>query len=111
MSTSDDELEEIRQRKLAELQARAAEEEERRRLEAERAAVLRVILTPEARQRLANLKIARPDVAESVENYLFQLAKSGRIKSQITDDVLKEILIRIMPPKREVKIQRLSKDY
>lgn len=111
MSTDDEELEEIRQRKLAELQARAAEEEERRRLEAERAAVLRAILTPEARQRLANLKIARPDVAESVENYLFQLARAGKIRSQITDDLLKEILSRIMPPKREVKIQRLSRDY
>lgn len=111
MSTDDEELEEIRRRKLAELQARAAEEEERRRLEAERAAVLRAILTPEARQRLANLKIARPEVAESVENYLYQLAKAGRIKSQITDEVLKEILSRIMPPKREVKIQRLSRDY
>jgi len=111
VSTDDEELEEIRQRKLAELQARAAEEEERRRLEAERAAVLRAILTPEARQRLANLKIARPDVAESVENYLFQLARAGKIRSQITDDLLKEILSRIMPPKREVKIQRLSRDY
>lgn len=111
MSTDEEELEEIRRRKLAELQARAAEEEERRRLEAERVAVLRAIMTPEARQRLANLKIARPEVAESVENYLYQLAKAGRIRSQITDEALKEILSRIMPPKREVKIQRLSRDY
>jgi programmed cell death protein 5 len=111
VSTDEEELEEIRRRKLAELQARAAEEEERRRLEAERVAVLRAIMTPEARQRLANLKIARPEVAESVENYLYQLAKAGRIRSQITDEALKEILSRIMPPKREVKIQRLSRDY
>jgi len=111
VSADDEELEEIRQRKLAELQAKAAEEEERRRLEAERMAVLRVILTPEARQRLANLKIARPEVAEAVENYLYQLAKAGRIKSQITDEVLKDILSRIAPPKREVKIQRLSRDF
>ncbi|MEM4288796.1 MAG: DNA-binding protein [Nitrososphaerota archaeon] len=106
----DEELEEIRRRKMAELQARAAEEEARRRAEAERAAILRVVLTPEARQRLANIKMTRPAVAEAVENYIINLARSGSLKSQITDSLLKQILEKVMPPKKETKIVRLSRD-
>jgi len=106
----DEELEEIRRRKMAELQARVAEEEEKRRAEAERAAVLRVVLTPEARQRLANIKMARPAVAEAIENYIMNLARSGNLRGQITDDLLRQILEKIMPPKKETKIVRLSKD-
>ncbi len=106
----DEELEEIRRRKMAELQARAAQEEARRRAEAEKAAILRVVLTQEARQRLANIKMARPDVAEAVENYLVNLARSGSIKSQITDDLLRQILEKVMPPKRETRIVRMSRD-
>lgn len=106
----DVELEEIRRRKMAELQAKAAEEEARRRMEAEKAAILRVVLTPEARQRLANIKMARPAVAEAVENYIVNLARSGNIRSQITDDLLRQILEKVMPPKKETRIVRLSKD-
>ncbi len=108
--SGDEELEEIRRRKMAELQARAAEEEARRRAEAEKAAILRVVLTPEARQRLANIKITRPAVAEAIENYIINLARSGNLRSQITDEDLREILQRVMPPKRDTKIVRLSRD-
>ncbi len=108
--TDDEELEEIRKRKMAELQARAAEEEARRRAEAEKASILRVVLTPEARQRLANIKITRPAIAEAVENYIINLARSGNLRSQITDEVLREILQRVTPPKRDTKIVRLSRD-
>ena len=107
----DEELEQIRQRKLAELQARAAEEEARRRQEAEKAAALRVIMTPEARQRLANLKMARPEIAEAIENYLIQLARSGRLNTQVTDSMLRELLEKMTPKKRETKIIRMSRDY
>jgi programmed cell death protein 5 len=106
----DAELEEIRRRKMAELQQRLAEEEARRREEAERAAILKVILTPEARQRLSNVKVARPELAEAVERYLIQLAQSGRLKGQITDEMLRELLDRLTPKKRETRIIRLSKD-
>lgn len=109
-SPEDAELEEIRRRKMAELQQRIAAEEAKRKEEAERAAVMRAILTPEARQRLANVKVARPDLAEAVERYLIQLAQSGRLRGQVTDDVLRELLERLTPKKRETKIVRLSKD-
>ncbi|MET1102343.1 MAG: DNA-binding protein [Pyrodictiaceae archaeon] len=92
----DAELEEIKRRKLEELQRRLAEEEERRRAlqeaEARRQAILRTILTAEARERLANVKLVRPELARLVEDQLIALVQSGRLKPPITDDMVKEIL-------------------
>jgi len=102
----DEELERLKAAKMAELQKRMAEEEERLRREAERQAAMRVILTPEARQRLANLRLVKPELVAQLEEQLIQLANSGRVPLPITDEVLKEILARITS-KREIRIRRL----
>lgn len=105
-----DELEIIRQRKIQELLARqqhaVLEEEQMMQREAQRQLIMRQILTPEARERLANMRMARPEIAESVENQLLLLAQSGRIQQQIDDATLRDLLRRIMPKKREIKIER-----
>ncbi|BDC19797.1 DNA-binding protein [Acidianus sp. HS-5] len=100
---------------LQNLLARRAEEESRRTLEERRKreeyekqkeALLRIILTPEARQRLNNVKLVKPEIAESLENQLIALAQAGRIKTPITDDELKEILSQVAEQnKRDYKIQ------
>jgi len=107
MAVDDEELERIRQRKMEELQRRIAEEEERARRELERQAAMRVILTPEARQRLANLRLVKPELVAQLEEQLIQLANTGRIKMPITDDVLKQILIRLSSSKRRIRIRRI----
>ncbi len=109
-----DELEEIKRRKLMELQAQrqkeleelARQEEIARQIQEQKKAILRAILEPEARERLTRIKLAHPDVAEAVENQLIALAQSGRLKSRINDEMLREILKRAMPKKRETKIMR-----
>jgi programmed cell death protein 5 len=105
-----EELDAIRQRKVQELVARqqqaVVEEEQTKQMEAQRQLVLRQILTPEARERLANLRIARAEVAGAVEDQLIMLAQSGRINQQIDDATLKELLRKIVPKKREIKIER-----
>ncbi len=102
----DEELERLKAAKMAELQRRMAEEEERLRREAERQAAMRIILTPEARQRLANLRLVKPELVAQLEEQLIQLANSGRVPLPITDEMLKEILARITS-KREIRIRRL----
>jgi len=111
MSLDDEDLEAIRKRKLMELQQRILEEQEaaemRKRLEAQKQAILRRILTPEARQRLTNLKMVKPDFAAHLEEQLIQIAQQGRISIPIDDEQLKEILRRLQAGKREIQIRRM----
>ncbi len=109
MSVEDEELERLRQQRMAELQARVAEEQARRQRELERAAALRAILTSEARQRLNNLKLIKPEIAERVETYLIQAAQTGNVRLPIDDNGLKLILDKIMPKKKETKIEWRSR--
>ncbi len=108
---SDDELEEIRRRRLLELQRKVAEDQRnvqmQQQLELQKQALLRSILTPEARQRLANLKMVRPDFTSQLELQLIQLAQQGKIPIPLTDKQLKQILTQIQSRKRETKIRRI----
>jgi len=105
LSIDDKELEKLKAKRMAEIQEKLAEEERLRR-EMERQAAMRVILTPEARQRLANLRLIKPELVAQLEEQLIQLANTGRVKMPITDDMLKEILSRLMA-KRDIKIKRI----
>ncbi len=112
----DAELEEIKRRKLLELQRRLIEEERRRRAleeaEARKQAFLRRILTPEARQRLANVKLVKPELASLVENQLIALAQSGRLPIPVTDDLLRRILAELdSQTRRETKIRIREKGW
>ncbi|MEM2874830.1 MAG: DNA-binding protein [Candidatus Hadarchaeales archaeon] len=105
------ELEEIKRRKMLEYQARLEEQrrqaELRRQYEIQKRAILQEILTPEARNRLANIRMVKPEFAEQLELQLIQLAQSGRITSKITDEQLKTILDRLQSKRREFRIRRI----
>jgi programmed cell death protein 5 len=68
---------------------------------------LRTILSPQARLRLTNVRMVKPELASMVENYLIGMASQGKLNTQITDDQLKQILQSIQQPKRDFKINRL----
>lgn len=103
----DAELAEIQRRKLLALQRRLTDQQKKLQVEAQKQAVLRVILTPQARQRLTNVKLVKPEFAEQLELQLIQSAQAGKVKQPITDEQLKEILLRLQSQKREIKIRRL----
>jgi len=107
---SDEELEEIRRRKLSALQRRENEQKQsqaERQLEAQKQALLRQILSPEARQRLTNLKMVKPEFTEQLELQLIQLAQTGKLPVPLSDAKLKQILIQLQSRKRETKIRRI----
>jgi programmed cell death protein 5 len=107
--SEDRELEELRKRREAEIQAQANAQADvaaqKAELDAKKAMVLRQILTPKARDRLANIKMARPEFAEGLENQLIALAQSGQIRGQVTEDQLIDILKRLQSGKREKTIE------
>jgi programmed cell death protein 5 len=68
--------------------------------------VLKQILSSDARLRLNNVRMVKPEIANMVENYLINMASQGHVTKPITDDQLKQILQSIQQPKREFKINR-----
>jgi len=108
---SDEEMEQLRRRRLLELQRRIAEEQQQaqvqQQIEVQKQALLRRILTPDARRRLTNLKMVKPEFAQQLELQLIQLAQLGKISIPVTDEQLKDILVRIQSGRREFKIRRV----
>ena len=74
---------------------------------AQKEQVLKQILTPEARMRLNNIKMVKPELSDLVEQYLIGMASQGKMPGQITDDQLKQILLSKQQPKRKFKINRI----
>lgn len=107
---SDAELEAIRRKKLQAMQHKTSEDQKQSQadqIEAEKQAILRKLLTPEARQRLTNLKMIKPEFTETLELQIIQLAQTGKLPIPLSDAQLKQILIQLQPRKREITIRRV----
>ena len=115
------ELDENRQKRMAELQAQQAaaqnqaqqqamaqaqQQEAQAQFEAQKKQILGQIMTPEARQRLANLKLTKPELVNNIELQLIQSAQAGSLRGKVTDEQLKVLLRQIAGQKREIKITR-----
>lgn len=90
----------------AQQQSVDAESQERMRqeMEMQKKQAMMQILTPEARSRLANIRLTKPEFVDQIELQLIQLAQMGRVQSKITDDQLKELLKKVAGQKREINI-------
>ncbi len=88
-----------------ESQRRVEEEKLRERILRKR--YLRLFLTPDARERLSNIKMVRPEIAEQVENYVLQLGLSGKLSRPLTDEQLKELLSKFASKQREIRFKFL----
>lgn len=109
----DEELKNLRKRKLQEMQQQAAleesledQEEQRKQLEEQKKTIMRSIMTADARARLGRIKLARPKIAEQIENQIIMIAQSGQLKNKINDEQLRMLLSKILPKKRDIKIKR-----
>ena len=108
---SDDELAQIRKRKLMSMQSRVSDEQRHAQaeslIEQQKQALLAKILTPEARQRLNNLKMVKKEFAENIELQLIEMAQTGKLPIPLSDSQLKSILVQLQARKREMKIRRI----
>jgi programmed cell death protein 5 len=108
---ADEELEAIRRRKLLAMQQKMTDEQRQtqadQQMETQKQELLRQILSPEARQRLTNLKMVKPEFIEQLELQLIQLAQMGKVPVPMSDAQLKQILIQLQSRKREPKIRRI----
>ncbi|QLK27621.1 DNA-binding protein [Natrinema zhouii] len=114
MSGSPDEekLEELRQKKMEQLQDRADSQGEgnqeaaKQQADAQKKAVLRQHLTDEARKRLNTVKMSKPQFGEQVEQQVVSLSRSGRLQGKIDDDKMKQLLKELKPDSQSFDIQR-----
>lgn len=109
----DEELENLRKKKLEELQRQRQfqesldeQEDQKKEFQDKKRMILRTILTTEAKERLGRIKVARPELADAIENQLIILAQSGQLKTKINDEQLQMLLARLIPKKRDINIKR-----
>jgi len=109
----DDELNELRRRRMAQLQQQAGDQqvmqeelERQQRMKSQIQMILMQVLEPDARERLNTIKLTKPEFAGAVEQQLIALAQSGRLQKKITDSQLKELLRQLAPAKRDYSITR-----
>ena len=76
-------------------------------LKAQKEIMLRQVLSGDARLRLNNVRMVKPELADLVENYILNLSVQGKISGQISDEQLKQILSSAQQPKRDFKIYRV----
>ena len=76
-------------------------------LKAQKEMMLKQALSSEARLRLNNVRMVKPDLADLVENYILNLSVQGKISGQISDDQLKQILSSAQQPKHDFKFNRV----
>ena len=102
------ELEAIKQRKLAELQQHQqhsfADEQQIQQQVEQLDAIIKQKLTKDALQRYGNIKVAHPEKALQL---LMVLSQALQRVDQVNDAMLKDILIKLSPEKKQFKIKRM----
>merc|ERR1711988_1461267 len=100
---ADSDLDEIRARRMAELQQQmgggpqdaSKQEEMRQQQEEMKNGMLSQLLDQQARARLNTIAVAKPEKAKMVENMLIQMARTGQIQGKLGEAQLKNLLERV----------------
>lgn len=102
----EDELEKLKKEKMQEAaESGEAQEQQEEQIRQQLKQIASQILTDEARSRLGNIRVAKPDLASAIEYQLVQLHRAGQINGKIDDDQLKRLLKRIQEAEDEQDIK------
>ncbi|MBR9699839.1 hypothetical protein GOV09_05255 [Candidatus Woesearchaeota archaeon] len=103
-------LDEIRKKKLAELQQHVNQQQDQEQQMQQQVAQLEHMvkqhLTKDAIERYGNLKTAHAEKALRLIAVVAQAIQQGQIKEKITDEQLKRLLQGIEPAKKDFTIKR-----
>jgi programmed cell death protein 5 len=58
----------------------------------EKKQILRRIISPEGRERLARVKLVKPELVSQIEDYLIKLYVSGKIKKMLSEEEVIKLL-------------------
>lgn len=67
--------------------------------------LLRAILSREAAERLARVRLVNPNLAAQAELYLMTVAQQGKLREPLSDQQIREVL-QLLSQKREPSIRR-----
>ncbi len=106
---SEKDIEEIKKEKLEQLkqekESEGSQKKAQEQMEAQKKAILRKAMTPDARERLGRVRVARPQLAEKIESQVVSLAQRGA-QGKIDDETLKKLLKKLSNDKKEINIKR-----
>ena len=110
-------IEELRKKKLAEMQAKDAEQQDALQRQFEEQArmqqqvdmlegIAKQFLSKEAIERYGRVKMAHPTLAIKIAALIAQAAQTGQITEQISDAQLRELLSRLQEGKKEFRFKK-----
>lgn len=117
-TTQDDELSILREQRRQQLQkqlqqqatAQADAEVKAHQQQVEQqniSAVIKTILSPEARSRLATIAMATPQRADNIRNALIKMNDEGRIQGALNDEQFKQLLVSQSKSRHSASIRRI----
>lgn len=103
-------IEDIKKEKIEQMKKGAEDSEGQERAEkqaeAQKKAILRKVMTSDARERLGRVKIARPEIAKKIEQQIVMLAQRGSVQGKIDDETLKKLLKKLTDEGKDINIKR-----
>merc|ERR1711982_131193 len=94
-----------RNQRLAQMQQKQQQNESKQQeAEEQMRVMLAQILTPGARERLARVKLVKPERASLVENHLIRSAQNGQLRGKVDESALRNLLTQVSTQESKTKV-------
>mmetsp|Transcript_2836 Transcript_2836/g.4963 ORF Transcript_2836/g.4963 Transcript_2836/m.4963 type:complete len:122 (-) Transcript_2836:655-1020(-) len=86
------------------MEAAARQQQQMQEQEEQKRVILKAILSHEASERLANIRVVKPDKARQIEAALLQMYQTGRLSGKVSEDMLKQMLDQFNQSSKQSKV-------